>query len=241
MKNKTIQLFNNYLVKYGVLEEQTPEQPGSTVAGMNPAGITPIPNTAQEAPTGVPKQLTSNEKYVIKILTNAFIFNPKMFGSQREKYIYNKIDTIKNMVNVPVSKVIKNIKQIISLDRSLRVESKTLNLLNKYMIFIEQSADATEPQSDTSKIAPSADTKLETPPGSNSENDLDLSEVFNSLYKELIMKALKHSPTDEELMIIKPIVNEYADIDPEKIVEAIQSILAQSLEDKEVEDNLSNV
>jgi hypothetical protein len=109
------------------------------------------------------------------------------------------------------------------------------------MIFIEQSADATEPQSDTSKIAPSADTKLETPPGSNSENDLDLSEVFNSLYKELIMKALKHPPTDEELMIIKPIVNEYADIDPEKIVEAIQSILAQSLEDKEVEDNLSNV
>jgi RNA binding exosome subunit len=41
-------------------------------------------------------------------------------------------------------------------------------------------------------------------------------------------------------MIIKPVVNEFADSDPEKIVEAIQNILSQSLEDKEVEDNLSN-
>jgi len=70
-------------------------------------------------------------------------------------------------------------------------------------------------------------------------NKLNLAEIF-PLYKELIIKALMHVPTEEELMIVKPIVNEFADSDPEKIVEAIQNILSQSLEDKEVEDNLSN-
>ena len=42
-------------------------------------------------------------------------------------------------------------------------------------------------------------------------------------------------------MILKPVVNEFADTDPEKIVEVIENILNQSLEDREVEDNLSNV
>lgn len=233
--SKTLQLISKY---FNLLGEQAPE-------GAPDSGATLGSNSAAPAPAAVPEQqdinIDENEKHVIKILTNAFIFNPTLFGNQKQKYIYNKIDAVKNMVNVPVAKIIDEIKKIISVDRSLRVESKTLSLLDKYMLLIEQPADATEPQNDSqpqpqqdSVSGQSQEKKID-----NGSNNLNLAEIF-PLYKELILKALKHAPTDEELMIIKPVVNEFADSDPEKIVETIQNILSQSLEDKEVEDNLSN-
>ena len=186
------------------------------------------------------KGLDENEKYVIKILTNAFIFNPKLFDLQKQKYISTKIDEISRMVNVPISKLIDELKKIIALDRSLKVESKTLSLLNKYMLLAEQPADATEPQADSeSEDLENLSKQADKEQSKGEGNNLNLEEIF-PLYKELIIKALRHTPTEEELMIIRPIVNEFADTDPEKIVEAIQNMLSQSLEDKEVQDNLSN-
>jgi len=233
--SKTLQLISKY---FNLLGEQAPE--GAPDLGPAPAAPTPTPTPA---PTAEPEQQVSgideNEKHIIKILTNAFIFNPTLFDGQKQKYIYNKIDTIKKMVNVPVAKIVNEIKKIVSLDRSLRVESKTLSLLDKYMLLIEQPADATEPQSDSQSQQGNVSNKPQEKKIDNGGNNLNLAEIF-PLYKELILKALKHAPTDEELMIIKPVVNEFADADPEKIVETIQNILSQSLEDKEVEDNLSN-
>lgn len=191
-----------------------------------------VPNTDEPG-------LSANEKYIIKILTNAFIFNPAVFSGSQQKYIKNKVDGIKNSVNVPIAKIVDEIKKIIALDNSLKVESKTLNLLASYMILIEKPADATEPQATDSKPLDDLIRQSEKDQFNGEGNDLNLEEIF-PLYKELIIKALNHSPTEDELMIIKPIVNQFADTDPEKIVEAIQNVLSQSLEDKEVEDNLSN-
>jgi hypothetical protein len=215
---KTISLINNYLKLLG---EQDIEQLDNNQGQFD-------------------SNIDENEKYVIKILTNAFIFNPKLFDLQKQKYISTKIDEISRMVNVPISRLIDELKKIIALDRSLKVESKTLNLLNRYMVLAEQPADATEPQSDNESedlenISKQADKEQSKGEG----NNLNLEEIF-PLYKELIIKALRHTPTEEELMIIRPIVNEFADTDSEKIVEAIQNMLSQSLEDKEVQDNLSN-
>ena len=209
-----------------LLEEQVPEQ---VVKQSSVDQSTPLSSES----TG----LDENEKYIIKILTNAFIFNPTLFDKSKQKFIFNKIDQIKGMVNVPVSRIVDEIKKIISIDRSLKVESKTLNLIKKYLVLFEQPADATEPQQQkTTTNVSSNETQGKVNDGTN---ELNLAEIF-PLYKELILKALRHAPTEEELMIVKPVVNEFADSDPEKIVEAIQGILSQSLEDKEVEDNLSN-
>lgn len=221
---KTLKLISKY---YKLLGEQAPEE---QVVSKTAAPT----STKPEQQTG---NLSDNERYVIKILTNSFIFNPSLFDTVKQKYIFQKIDEIKRMVNVPVSKIIDEIKKIISIDRSLRVESKTLSLIRKYLV--EQPADATEPQNTTQT------SNIDTPDQTSEQqlnggaNKLNLAEIF-PLYKELILKSLKHIPTEEELMIVKPVVNEFADSDPEKIVETIQNILSQSLEDKELEDNLSN-
>ena len=230
--SKTLQLISKY---FSLLEEQAPE--GDQAAGIEPA------TAAASAPPAEPQEqvgnIDENEKYIIKILTNAFIFNPTLFDKQKQKYIFNKIDQIKRMVNVPVAKIVDEVKNVIAIDKSLKVESKTLSLLDKYMLLIEQPADATEPQADTQPTQNSSTSQSQEKIIDGEGNNLNLAEIF-PLYKELILKALKHAPTDDELMIIKPVVNEFADSDPEKIVEAIQNILSQSLEDKEVEDNLSN-
>lgn len=200
-------------------------------------GITPLggPSTATEE-SGV-KPLSENEKYIIKILTNAFIFNPTLFDKNKQNFIDNKINELRNTVNVPVANIVDDLKKILSFDRSLAVESKTNKLFKKYLKIIEQK-DATEPQvgNEPPVEAPVQPEPVEV----DGKNNLDLTEIF-PLYKELILKALKHAPTEEELMILKPVVNEFADTDPEKIVEVIENILNQSLEDREVEDNLSNV
>lgn len=205
----------------GVAPNAQQAQPGADT------GSVPIEPPQASAPT-----IDENEKYIIKILINAFIFNPNLFDENKRNYIFAKIDEIKRMVNVPVSKVITEIKKIISLDRSLRIESKTLNLLNRYALLLEQPVDATE-------IQEPVDANTNPEPIDNSE--LNLAEIFNPLYKQLILKALKHIPTDEELLMIKPIVSEFADSNPEQIVSSIENILGQSLEDKDLEDKLPEI
>lgn len=225
--SKTIKLFDNY---FKLFNEQEPGAPAPAPQQEQQPASTPI----EDEPS---TELDENEKYVIKILTNAFIFNPKLFDRNKQRYIFNKIDNIKNMVNVPVSKIIDEVKRIINLDNSLRVESKTERVIKNYYMFLEQPKDATEPQSGQA-AAPAAGPN-DVPDKGDSLNKLSLVEIF-PLYKELILSSLKHVPTEEELMILKPIVNEFADSDPEKIVDTIQNIISNATEDKEVQDTLSN-
>jgi len=220
---KTNQLFKRY---YSILNEQEPAAPPTEVPA-EPAGEPTIPVTPQ---------LQANEKHVIKILTNAFIFNPKLFDKNKQNFIVNKIEDIKRIINVPVSKIVEEIKSILNLDHSLRIESKTLSLISRYLIIIEQPADATEPQASNNTSIDQPNTAVDNT--SNTSNNLNLSEIF-PLYKELILQSLAHVPTDEELMILKPIVNEFADSDPEKIVTTIKDLLGQE-SDKDIETYLAN-
>jgi hypothetical protein len=227
---KTSSLFEKYL---RLFNEQEPGEPPA-----NPDQGAP---SQEEAPAPAPEpstELDENEKYVIKILTNAFIFNPKLFDRNKQQYIFNSIENIRKTVNVPVATVIGDVKRIINLDNSLRVESKTISTIRRMYMFLEQPADATEPQAGGGKETteqPAAPSEQKTSPSAG----LNLTEIF-PLYKELILKSLSHTPTEEELMILKPVVREFGESDPEKIVDTIQNILSQSLEDKEVQDTLSN-
>ena len=226
---KTIKLFERY---FKLLNEQEPGQDPSAPAPEQPE---------QDAPPAQPEteadKVPSNEKYIIKLLTNAFIFNPKIFDKTKQNLIASKIKKIHGFVNVPISTVINEIKSVLAMDNSLKVESRTNMLLRNLFNIMEEVADATEPQPDSASgvQAPAQEPSTEK----QSENKLSLEEIF-PLYKELLLKALRHIPTEEELMILKPVANQFSEVDPLKIVEAIQNLLSQSLEDKEVKDNLSN-
>jgi hypothetical protein len=235
--NKTNKIFNKY---FSLISEQpeNPQQPQEDVSGtVTPPTEVPTPPVEQEVPV---KEMDENERYIIKILTNSFIFNPSLFDANKKKYIVNKIDTLSKSVNTPVPTVVNEIKKILALDNSLRVESKTLSLISKYTQLIEQARDATEPQAEQGEISstktPQTSTQVAAQNGA--EYKLNLTEIF-PLYKELILKSLRHIPTEEELMILKPIVNEFADVDPEKIVSTIQDLITQSSDDK-LEGILSN-
>lgn len=234
--NKTLNLFERYL---SLFNEQTPmEDQAQPATQGNEAPPEPAAPTEQPETESPGEALDENEKYVIKILTNAFIFNPKLFDRNKQQYIFNSIENIRKMVNVPVAKVIDQVKNIISLDNSLRVESKTVETIRRCYMFLEQPADATEPQANE-PAAPTANAPTEAQPQKSGIDNLNLTEIF-PLYKELILKSLSHTPSEEELMILKPVVREFGESDPEKIVDTIQNILSQSLEDKEVQDTLSN-
>ena len=182
--------------------------------------------------------ISSNEKYLIKLLTNAFIFSPDKFDKSKQEYILNKIKSINSLINVPISKVVDEIKSIVSMDYSLRVESKTNALLKSYFNLVEQIADGTEPQPDSKEDIQL--TNQQVPVEDNKdENKISLEEIF-PLYKELMLKSLKHTPTEDELMILRPVADQFGEIDPQKIVTTIKNLLSKSLEDKEVQDNLSN-
>ena len=231
--NKVNKLLKEY---YRILNEQEPAPtpaPEATPAAMAPPQEA-VPTEPEQEDTGV-KELNENEKYVIKILTNAFIFNPTLFDGNKRKYIANKIENIKKTINVPVAKVVEEIKSILNLDSSLRVESKTLNIFKKYMVMLEQPADATEPQADS---APAATVDTKPVEDDSALNKLNLAEIF-PLYKELILQSLAHVPTEEELIILKPVVNEFAESDPEKIVTVIKDLLNQE-SDIDIEKDLAN-
>jgi hypothetical protein len=230
---KTEQLFKKY---YRILNEQEPAEQAVTPSEAAPADMAPPSEPAAPIEPEVPP-LDENEKHVIKILTNSFIFNPTLFDKNKQKFIYNKIDKIKRSVNIPVASIIDEIKSILNLDTSLRVESKTLKLLDRYMLMIEQPADATEPQSDNQQTERQPVTAA-TPDIEKNENKLNLAEIF-PLYKELIIQSLLHAPTDEELIILKPIVNKFSESDPEKIVTTVKDLLGQE-SDIDLESDLAN-
>lgn len=229
---KTNKLFDKYLSLF-LEQEPGEEAPTGEAPGIEaPAEPEPLPGS----------EMSDNEKHVIKILTNAFIFNPTLFSPAEQKKIRSKINDIKRSVNVPISKIADDIKNIIALDRSLVIETKTERLLDKYLRLIEQdSLDATEPQSgETNESQEEASQGSSSKDNINSdENKLNLVEIF-PLYKELILSALAHIPTEEELLMLRPVVNEFGEADPQKIVDTVKNILGFATEDNSVEDALSN-
>lgn len=237
---KTNKLFEQY---FKLLNEQEP--------GEDPNAQTPAPDQPPTEPAAVPEStMPENQKYMIKILTHAFIFNPTLFNANTQQTIADKIQRLSKSVNVPVSKIVNEIIDIICLDNSLcrelknnqpslKKESKTINYINKLMVLLEQPADATEPQQDQQEQPP-APTEGEAPPPPKKKEELSLEEIFPKS-KALILKALAHKPTDEELLMLKPVVDEFMELDPSKVENFIAKTLNQSLEDNELEDNLEKL
>jgi len=233
---KTDKLFERY---FQLLNEQEPEPVAD-------------PAAEQPAPPVDGPVIDENQKYMIKVLTHAFIFNPTLFSKDVQIRISNDIKRISKSVNVPIAKTVEEITSIICMDNSLcrdlkgdqklKTESKTLKLINKILVLLEQPADATEPQAEDAaateqEVAPQPEPQPEAEPP---KSQLSLEEIF-PLYRELIMKALAHTPTDDELMMLKPVVDEFTDVDPTKIENFISKTLNQSLQDNELEDNLSEL
>lgn len=237
---KTNKLFEQY---FRLLNEQEPgEDPNAPVPDQAPV----------EQPPAAPQEPTmpENQKYMIKILTHAFIFNPTLFSVNTQQTIADKIKQLSKSVNVPISKIVADIINIICLDNSLcrelrnnqpslKKESKTINYINKLMVLLEQPADATEPQQDNQEQS-AAPVEDEPPAPPVKKEELSLEEIF-PMYKELILKALAHQPTDEELLMLKPVADEFMDVDPAKVENFIAKTLNQSLEDNELEDNLEEL
>lgn len=179
------------------------------------------------------KLVPENEKHIIDILTNSFIFNPTLFDSQTQKVISQKVNQIKRSVNVSAPTIINQIKNIIGLDSSLRMESKTEALINGYLRALYEQKDATEPQVDTAS-------KATEPQQNTTQPGLNFNEIF-PLYKEILLKALVHVPTDEELMMLRTVVSELGENDPLKIVTTIQKLLSQATGDSSFKDSLGRV
>jgi hypothetical protein len=224
---KTNQIFN----KLFKLLEQTPV-PGNMGVDQQPAS-TNFP--AQ--PTNPKDEVSENKKYILKILTNAFIFNPKSFKSESMRSrIAAKIKEIESMETAAPAQVISKILKIIDMDPTLKIESKTLNLLKNYMLFIEQPQNDSI-SNDATDLPVSDDLDAETTEDRDTLN-LNLAEIF-PLYKSLIIKALKHSPTEDELMILEPVINSLHNTDPEAIKETIQKILKQAKKDADLKNKLN--
>ena len=238
---KTNKLFEQY---FRLLNEQEPgEDPNAAAMAEPPAAQPPV---AAPRESGMPE----NKKYMIKILTHAFIFNPTLFSVDMQQTFADKIKRLSKSVNVPISKIVTEIINIICLDKSLcrelrnnqpslKKESKTINYINKLMVLLEQPADATEPQQDDQE-QPTAPVEEEPPAPPVKKEELSLEEIFPK-YKALILKALAHQPTDEELLMLNPVVDEFMELDPTKIENFIAKTLNQSLEDNELEDNLEEL
>lgn len=223
-------LFKKY---YKILNEQEPGEPAAAPE-TPPAEAAPPEVTPAEPEI---KPIDNNEKLVIKILTNAFIFDKTRFNDDISKrnYIDRMLLRVQNSVNVPISKTIEDVVSIINLDQNLSLdkvinnstklkESKTLRLINSYILMFEKPADATEPQSgdNGTQNIPTNDQPTNTP--NDGINSLSLSEIFPE-YKELIVQALNHVPTPEEIITLRSVVREIGELDPEKIVITIQRLL----------------
>lgn len=209
-QSRTINLIDRFLRLYEQ-DEQEPQQAPE-----------------QEPPANPVDEVDENTKYIIKLLTNAFIFNPNSFDESTRNRILKDIESLKQSINQPVASVVDKIKRILAYDKSLVVESLTISLINR---FLEQVEDATE--------APPAEPEAQLAP-KPSVNKLQLQEVFPR-YRDLIVRSLTHEPTDEELSILTTVVDEFADIDPERILVTIQKLLDQTQGDQEVEKGLSSI
>jgi len=242
--NKLLRMFNE------ADEDQQPaggypSQPPQDDAQGPPQDAPPPEPPKEEAPA---QKMTQNEKEIIDLLARAFIFNPEDFPERRGQ-IDRAIDNINSSVNVPIPTIVDSIEDIVSLNANLRkksgvgklinnLESRANKLFKGIKLLSEELKDATEPQIDdkAGKAAPGAPQEQED----NPEFKLDLQEIF-PMYRALIAKALRHSPTEDEIINLQAVVDEFTDLDPKKIVTTIKNMLSQSLEDKEVEQDLADV
>lgn len=185
------------------------------------------------------REIGSNERYIIKILTNALIFNPLKFLDQRET-ILNDIENIRVSPDNSIASIISRIKSIIALDKSLVIEGSTGQLFKYYTELLERnSLDATEPQQDTVPTSIVDDSPTETSDPSL-EIDVDLDEIF-PLYQDMILNALSYEPSSRDLIMLRDVVNGIGEVDPLSIIDTIQGIMNSRRSEEDIADDLTEI
>jgi hypothetical protein len=243
---KTEEKLNNLLRMFREADED--QQPPSDDVSQPPQEAPEPPK--EEAPAS---KVSQSEKEIIDLLARSFLFNPTNFPAQKSQ-IESAINSIRTSVNVPIPTVIDNIEDIVSLNVNLRkkpimsklinnLEARAIKIFGNISILSEKLRDATEPQAGDQgekAVEPGQKVGGEAKPVENSEFKLDLQEIF-PMYQALISKALYHVPSEEEIINLQAVVDEFTDLDPKKIVTTIKNMLSQSLEDTEVETDLADV
>lgn len=245
---KTEEKLNKFLRMFNEADED--QQPPDDDASQPPQEAPAPEPPKEESPAS---KVSQSEKEIIDLLARSFLFNPNDFPNQKSQ-IEAGINNIRSSVNVPIPTIIDNIEDIVSMNVNLRkkpivsrlinnLESRANKIFGNISILSEKLRDATEPQAGDQgekAVEPGKKVEGEAKPVDNSEFKLDLQEIF-PMYQTLIAKALNHVPTEEEIINLQAVVDEFTDVDPKKIVNTIKNMLSQSLEDKEIEQDLADV
>ena len=224
--NKVNTLFKKY---YRILNEQEPAT--AEPAPAPDATMPPEPAMDMEPiePEKDEPEVKENEKVIIKILANAFIFNKLDLDPETLLRVERNIRIIKDSVGWPMSKTISAIINILCLNPSLclkkslgiRVnkESKIEKAFLKYKLMYEVAADATDGPAN-----PNKENEKDTESPGNEIVSLSLSEIFPE-YQELILRALEYVPTAEEIMILRPVVKEFGENNPTAVETTVKNLL----------------
>lgn len=213
---------------YNILNEQDPATP------ENP----PVETSINDIAAGPITALQPNEIEVINLLKDAFIFSPSDFGPQKGT-IEHEIHAIRRSKLLPIPQLIEKIKRLINRNPYLK-ESKTLQIFSKYITLFEAPADATEPQQQQSTNEPTSNTTapVSQPPAATTIS-MDLKQKWPE-YRELLCRALEHSPTPEEIIILTQSVEAFGEADPEKLVVVIKDLLSSKQSTVDLEKDLAN-
>ena len=222
---KVNRLFKKY---YKILNEQDPSTPENLPAetSINDIATEPIP------------ALKPNEIEVINLLKDAFIFNPDDFRSQKNA-IEQEIQLIRRSKLLPIPQLIEKIKRLINKNPYLK-ESKTLQMFSKYIPLFEAPADATEPQQQQPTPEPTTNNSTPVPqPPTATTISMDLKQKWPE-YRELLCRALEHSPKPEEIIMLTQGVEAFGEADPAKLVVMIKDLLASRQSTVDLEKDLAN-
>ena len=164
--------------------------------------------------------LSPNEKYIIKLLTNSFIFDPKSkkFNERTQRDIFTKIKDIKNLSSPSLAVIVSKVNNILSYEPGLKVESVVMDLLDRLISIFEQSQDATNlTQEPEPYIGNTTAPKV---------NDINLTEIFPNFYQALLVNALSHTATPAEMNILIDVVDNFAESDPRYIRDTISTLIS---------------
>lgn len=203
-----------------------------------------------------PKPVDKRKQSLTIALALAFIFDPTRYNQDpsKKQFIESRIKTIQENTGLTIPEIIDSIGDIVCLDTnlcekfrkyfpdiktSINFESKTETFISRILLTLEQELDATEPQVETKQDA--GETKSKQPVLQLSTGPaLNLDEIF-PLYRDLLVTSVEHAPESDELFMVDQAVNEFIDVDPDRVVEIIKNILriTPAVDDNDVENALS--
>ena len=219
--NNLNKLFEKY---YRILNEQEPQAGDSPTATDDQQQVVdePVDQDNQQPPE--PEiMVTPGEKYIINILVSAFCFDKSKLTKPQLIEVRNLTSKINNLKGSSITTSIDLIKQILKLQPNTVVrEFKTLNLIKRHILIIDQSLDATD--LNTSQPTNTADQSPEITDNRPEVGELELARLWPQ-YSDLIISAIEHIPTVSDFLILRPSINKFIEEDPLELVTVIKDLL----------------